>query len=126
MPDTPVVFWAVRAAVSYTHLDGAFVGQLLTEGLGITVAREVQDGLCAHVDGAHDLLHLDVVVLAVAGDAEVDVDFGAEHGACLLYTSPGPCASEPGRRQHGDPEDYLHGRTFLRPRPPRHRHRPRL
>ena len=33
---------------------------------------------------------------------------------------PGPCASEPGRRQHGDPEDHLHGRTFLRPRPPRH------
>ena len=39
---------------------------------------------------------------------------------------PWPCASEPGRRQHGDPEDHLHGRTFLRPRPPRHRHRPRL
>ena len=64
--------------------DGAFVGQLLTEGLGIAVAREVHDGLCAHVDGAHDLLHLDVVVLAVAGDAEVDVDLGAEHGADAL------------------------------------------
>ena len=31
-----------------------------------------------------DLLHLDVVVLAVAGDAEVDVDLGAEHGADAL------------------------------------------
>ena len=46
--------------------DGAFVGQLLTEGLGIAVAREVHDGLCAHVDGAHDLLHLHIIVLAVS------------------------------------------------------------
>ena len=39
---------------------------------------------------------------------------------------PGPCAPESGRRQHGDPEDHLHGRALLCPRPPRHRHRPRL
>ena len=62
----------------------ALVGQLLAEGLGVAVAGQVHDGLSAHVHGAHDLLHLDVVILAVAGDAEVDVDLGAQHAADAL------------------------------------------
>ena len=69
--------------------DRALVGQLLAEGLGVAVAGQVHDGLCAHVDCAHDLLHLDAVVLAVAGDAEVDVDLGAKHGADALGVEAG-------------------------------------
>ena len=69
--------------------DRALVGQLLAEGLGVAVAGQVHDGLCAHVDRAHDLLHLDAVVLAVAGDAEVDVDLGAKHGADALGVEAG-------------------------------------
>ena len=69
--------------------DGALVGQLLAERLGVAVAGQVHDGLCAHVDGAHHLFHLDVVVLAVAGDAKVDVDLGAQHGADALGVQAG-------------------------------------
>ena len=67
----------------------ALVGQLLAEGLGVAVAGQVHDGLGAHVDGAHDLLHLDVVILAVAGDAQVDVDLGAQHAADALGVEAG-------------------------------------
>ena len=59
--------------------DGTFVGQLLAEGLRISVAGQVHDRLCAHIYGAHHLLHLDVVVLAVSGYAQVNVDLGAQH-----------------------------------------------
>ena len=67
----------------------ALVGQLLAEGLGVAVAGQVHNGLCAHVHGAHHLLHLDVVILAVAGDAEVDVDLGAQHAADALRVQAG-------------------------------------
>ena len=62
----------------------ALVGQLLAEGLGVAVARQVHNGFGTHVDGAHHLLHLHVVVLAVAGDTKVHVDLGAQHGADTL------------------------------------------
>ena len=63
---------------------GALVGQLLAEGLGVAVAGQVHDGFGTHVDGAHHLLHFHIVVLAVAGNAEVHVDLGAQHGADAL------------------------------------------
>ena len=62
----------------------ALVGQLLAEGLGVAVAGQVHDGFGAHVDSAHHLLHFHIVVLAVAGDAKVHVDLGAQHGADTL------------------------------------------
>jgi len=62
----------------------ALVGQLLAEGLGIAVAGQVHDGFGAHVDGAHHLLHFHIVVLAVAGNAKIHVDLGAQHGADAL------------------------------------------
>ena len=67
----------------------ALVGQLLAEGLGVAVAGQVHNGLCAHVHGAHHLLHLDVVILAVAGDAQIDVDLGAQHAADALRVQAG-------------------------------------
>ena len=48
------------------------------------MAGQIHNGFCAHVHGAHHLLHLNVVVLAVAGDAKVYVDLGAQHGAHAL------------------------------------------
>ena len=62
----------------------ALVGQLLAEGLGVAVAGQIHNGFCAHVHGTHHLLHLNVIVLAVAGDAKVHVDLGAQHGAHAL------------------------------------------
>ena len=62
----------------------ALVGQLLPEGLGVAVAGQVHDGLGPHVHGTHDLLHFNVVVLAVPGDAKVHIDLGAQHAADAL------------------------------------------
>ena len=69
--------------------DRALVGQLLAEGLGVAMAGQIHNGLCAHVHGAHHLLHLDVVILAVAGDAQIDVDLGAQHAADALRVQAG-------------------------------------
>ena len=60
---------------------GTLAGQLLAEGLCIAVAGQVHDRLSSHIDGAHDLFHLDVIILAVSGNAQVDIDLGAEHAA---------------------------------------------
>ena len=67
----------------------ALVGQLLAEGLGVAVAGQVHDGFRAHIDGAHHLFHLHVVILAVAGNAQVHVDLGAQHGADALGVQAG-------------------------------------
>ena len=58
-----------------------FVGQLLTEWLCVSVAGKIHDGLCAHIYGAHDLFHLDIVVLAVSGHAQIHIDLGTKHAA---------------------------------------------
>ena len=67
----------------------ALAGQLAAERLGVAVAGQIHDRLSAHVDRAHNLLHLDVVILAVAGYAEVDVDLGAQHAADTLRIQTG-------------------------------------
>ena len=69
--------------------DRALVGQLLAERLGVAMAGKIHDGLGTHVDGAHHFLHLDVIILAVAGDTQVDVDLGAQHAAHALGVEAG-------------------------------------
>ena len=68
---------------------GALVGQLLAEGLGVAVAGQIHDGFRAHIDGTHHLFHLHVVILAVAGNAQVHVNLGAQHGADALGVQAG-------------------------------------
>ena len=60
---------------------GAFRGELAAEGLRIAVRREIHDRLRTHIDRSHHLLHFDVIILAVARNAKIDVDLGAQHGA---------------------------------------------
>ena len=62
----------------------ALGGELRAEGLGVAVGREVHDGVRAHVHGGHHLLHLHIVVLAVARHAEIDVNLRAQHRAHAL------------------------------------------
>ena len=93
----------------------ALVGQLLAEGLGVAVAGQIHNGFCAHVHGAHHLLHLNVVVLAVAGDAKVHVDLGAQHGANALgIQALVVLVGGDGYLALGDPlADLLGGAVFL-------------
>src|SRR5699024_3912367 len=72
-----------------TDHDRAFSRQLLAEGLCVPMAGEVHDRLCSEIDGAHHLLHLDVIVLAVSRYAEIDVDLCAEHAAHALRIQAG-------------------------------------
>ena len=60
---------------------GTLGGELPAEGLGVAVGGQVHNGFRPHVHGGHDLLHFDVIVLAVPGHAQIYVDLGAEHGA---------------------------------------------
>ena len=91
------------------------MGQLLAEGLGVAVAGQIHNGFCAHVHGAHHLLHLNVVVLAVAGDAKVHVDLGAQHGAHALGVQAlVVLVGGDGYLAFGDPlTDLLGGAVFL-------------
>ena len=57
-----------------------FTGQFAAERLGVAVAGQIHDCLRAHIYRSHDLLHFDIVILAVTGHAEIDVDLGAKHG----------------------------------------------
>ena len=60
---------------------GALAAQFAAEGLRVAVAGQVHDRFRAQGDGAHHFLHFHIVVLAVAADAEIDVDLGFEHAA---------------------------------------------
>ena len=53
--------------------------QLAAERLCVAVGREIHYRLCAHIDSRHNLFHFNVVVLAVTGNAEVDIYLRAEH-----------------------------------------------
>ena len=64
-----------------TDHNRAFTGQFLTEGLRIAVAGQIHDGLRPQVHRAHYFFHLNIVVLAVSGHAQIHVDLGAEHTA---------------------------------------------
>ena len=63
--------------------------QLSPEGLGVPVGGQVHNGLGPQFDGAHHLLHLNIVVLAVPGDTQVHVDLGAQHAAHPLWVQAG-------------------------------------
>ena len=58
---------------------GALLGQLPAERLGVAVGGQVHDGLRPHIHCCHHLLHLHVIVFAVPGHPQIDVDFGAKH-----------------------------------------------
>ena len=60
---------------------GALPTELPAERLRVAVAREVHDRLGAEIDRALHLLHLDIVIPAVAAHAEVHVDLRPEHAA---------------------------------------------
>ena len=53
--------------------------KLAAERLCVAVGREIHYRLCAHIDRSHNLFHFNVVILAVTGNAEVDIDLRAEH-----------------------------------------------
>ena len=67
----------------------ALGGELPAEGLGVAVGGQVHDGLGPHVDSRHDLLHFNVIVLAVPGHAQIHVDLGAQHGADTVGVDAG-------------------------------------
>ena len=50
------------------------VDQLLAEGVGLAVVGQIHNGFRAHVDGHAHLAQLHLIVLAVARNAEIDVD----------------------------------------------------
>ena len=68
---------------------GGLCNQLPAEGVGFTIIAQVHNGLCAKLQGQVHLLHLHVVAVAVAGDAQVDVDLGAESSADALRGNGG-------------------------------------
>ena len=74
--------------VDHTVIDGngsdhgrTFMCQLLTERLGVSMAGKIHDGLCTKLYSTHDLLHFDVVIFTVTGNAKVYIDLGAEHAS---------------------------------------------
>ncbi len=80
-----------------------FAGQFPAERPGIAVAGEIHDGFRAQPDGAQDLFHLDVIVLAVPGHAKVHIDLRAQHtadplgfqaGMALVRGDHGPAAGD--------------------------------
>ena len=48
--------------------------QLHTEGLGVTVTGQIHNCLSPQIHCIHNLLHLNVIVLAVSADTEIDID----------------------------------------------------
>ena len=66
-----------------------FCCELAAERLRVTVAGQIHDCLGAHVDCRHHLLHFDIIILAVTGHAEVDVDLGTKHRANTVRVNAG-------------------------------------
>ena len=64
-------------------------GKFSSKRLCISVRGKVHDRLGAHIDRRHDLLHLDVIVLAILGYTEIDVDLGSEHRADTVWIDTG-------------------------------------
>ena len=57
---------------------GGFGDELPAEGVGFAVIAQVHNGFRAELQGQIHLLHLHIIVVAVPGDAQVDIDFRAE------------------------------------------------
>ncbi len=48
------------------------------------MAGEIHNGFRAKIYRAHHFFHLDIIILAVARNAKVDIDLGAQHTAHAL------------------------------------------
>jgi len=66
-----------------------FAGQLATKRLGISMAGKIHDGLRAQIYRAHHFFHFYIVILAVTGNTQIDVDLGAKHAAYALCAQAG-------------------------------------
>ena len=73
-----IVYHAVIDRYCPYH-DRAFGSKLSPERLSVSVTGKIHDSLGSHVDSAHDLFHLYVVVLAVSGNSEVHIYLRSEH-----------------------------------------------
>ena len=78
-----VIYW-YRA-----YHGGAFTRELAAERLCVTVAGKVHYSLRAHIYRAHNLLHFNVIIFAVSRNAEVYIDFCAQHTAYALCVKAG-------------------------------------
>ena len=63
--------------------------QFLPERLGIAMAGKIHDGFCTKLYSTHDLLHFDIIIFAVSGNAKVYIDLGAEHAADTFRVQAG-------------------------------------
>ena len=63
---------------------GGFLNQRLSEGVGLAIVGKVHDSLCAEFQRHIHLLHLYVVILGVARNSEVYIDFRAQSAADSL------------------------------------------
>ena len=59
------------------------------EGSGIAMGGQIHDRLGAHVDRGHDLFHFFVIISTIAGNSQVDIDFGTQHGTDALRIQTG-------------------------------------
>ena len=69
-----------------TDHNRTFACQFLTERLCVAMAGKIHDRFRTEVNGTHNLLHFDIVILAVTRYAEVDIDLGTQHAADTLCT----------------------------------------
>ena len=90
LPDLLIMDDAVIYRNSTDHCR-TFTGQLSAKWLGITMAGQIHNGLCAHIYRTHYLLHLNVIIFAVSGDAQITLI--PLHAAC--------CRLLPGSDRYG-------------------------
>lgn len=57
---------------------GGHFNQLLPEGVGLAVVREIHDGFCAEFQRHTHLVQLDLIVFCIPGDAQVYVDLSPQ------------------------------------------------
>ena len=53
------------------------------------MAGKIHDGLRAQIYRAHHFFHFYIVILAVTGNTQIDVDLGAKHAAYALCAQAG-------------------------------------
>ena len=88
---TLVVNYAVVHRNSSYHRR-TFRRKFQAERLGVAVAGKIHNRLRAHINCAHNFLHFNVIVSAVARNSKIYVDFCAQHAsyalrikACVLF-----------------------------------------
>ena len=58
-----------------------FAGQLSAEWLGIAMAGQIHDGFCPHIYRTHYFLHLNIIIFAVSGYAQIYINLCTQHAA---------------------------------------------